>query len=203
MRTFSRMTIAGAAALALLLTPVGVAAAQSAAAAPADRRDNTPSLTLTTEQRTAVVNARKAYIKTATDIRTTYRQAVAGLMEGVQAATADAELAYLQARDTYLVVRATGGSDDEIAQARTDAENARAALKSARDTAKAKVQGELDAAKAKARTDLENAESTYVSAVKAAAPDAPAWLLVPPGGGKGWFGHALDKGPRMGMGMHR
>ena len=116
---------------------------------------------------------------------------------------ADAELAYLQARDAYVVVRATGGSDAEIAQAKTDAENAGAALKSARDAAKAKVQGQLDDVQAKARTDLEAATNAYVTAVKGAVPDAPAWLLVPPGGGKGWFGHGFDTGPRMGMGMHR
>lgn len=203
MRTLSRMTVAGAAALALLLAPAGIASAQTAAVVPAGHRNDSPSITLTTEQRTAVVGARKAYIKTATDIRKAYRQTVAGLMDGVQTATADAELAYLQARDAYIVVRATGGSDAEIAQARTDAENAGTALKSARDAAKAKVQGQLDDAKAKARTDLETAASTYVATVKAAVPDAPSWLLVPPGGGKGWFGHGFGSGSRMGMGMHR
>lgn len=202
-RTLGRMTIAGAAALALLLAPVGIAAAQTATMAPADHRDNGPSVTLTTEQRTAVVGARKMYIKTATDIRKAYRQTVAGLLEGVQTATADAELAYVQARDAYVVVRATGGSDAEIAQAKTDAENAGAALKSARDAAKAKVQGQLDDAKAKARADLDAAKAAYVTTVKGAVPDAPAWLLVPPGGGKGWFGHGFGSDSRMGMGMHR
>ena len=79
MKTFGRIAGAAAASLALVLAPVGAATAASSTSAPIDRRDDDRvSVTLTAEQRTAVLGARSAYLTTAAGVRTTYLDAVEG-----------------------------------------------------------------------------------------------------------------------------
>ena len=202
MRTLSRMTIAGAAALTLLLAPVGIATAQAVTSAPAHNQD-APSITLTTQQRAAVISARATYIKAATAIKKDYRKAVGGIIDGIQAATATAQENFQLAKDAYVITRATGGAADEVAAAKATLDSAQTALRTALTDAKAAAQPSLDKAKNDARTALDDAKAAYVKAITDAVPTAPTWLLSPPGGGKGWFGHGLDSGMSMGMGTRR
>lgn len=196
MRSFGRIAVATAATLALTLAPVGIATAQSQAAAPRDHRMDV-SISLDAAQRAAVLTARSAYITTATGVRKAYHDSVESILDAARAATAPAQLAYEIAKDAYALTRATGG-DATAAKAALDTAAAtyKAALQSARTTAQPK----LDAAKTTARDSLEAAANTYVTAVKAAVPDAPAALLVPPGRGKSWISHGFGKDFGMGWG---
>ncbi len=108
MKTFGRIAVATAATLTLALAPVGIASAQSAGSAPRDHREDV-SITLTDGQRTAVLKARSDYITAASGIRTTYRDAVEGILDAARATTASAQLAYDIAKDAYAITRATGG----------------------------------------------------------------------------------------------
>ena len=202
MRTFSRMTIAGAATLTLLLAPAGFATAHAVTSAPTHHQD-APSITLDSTQRAAVISARATYIKAATAIKKDYRKAVSGVIDGIQAATATAQENFQLAKDAYVITRATGGTDAEVAAAKTALDAAQAALRTALTDAKAAAQPSLDKAKNDARTALDAAKAVYAKAITDAVPNAPEWLLSPPGGGKGWFGHGLDSGMSMGMGTHR
>lgn len=155
------------------------------------------SISLDAAQRAAVLTARSAYITTATGVRKAYHDSVESILDAARAATAPAQLAYEIAKDAYALTRATGG-DATAAKAALDTAAAtyKAALQSARTTAQPK----LDAAKTTARDSLEAAANTYVTAVKAAVPDAPAALLVPPGRGKSWISHGFGKDFGMGWG---
>ena len=139
MKTFGRIAGAAAASLALVLAPVGVASAASVApAAPVDRRDDDRvSVTLTAEQRTAVLGARSAYLTTAAGVRTTYLDAVEGALKAARVTTQPALLAYEIAKDAYAFTRATGG---DATAAKTALDNAAAAYKAALQTARTAVE---------------------------------------------------------------
>jgi hypothetical protein len=196
MKSLTRIAVATAATLTLALAPVGMASAQSTASAPQDRRDDA-SITLPADQLPGVLQARAAYLTQASAARTTYHDAVEGILDEARKTTAPAQLAYEIAKDAYAVTRATGG-DATAAKAELDTRAAayKAALESARTVARPK----LDAAKTTARTALDKAVSDYVLAVKAAAPNAPQALLVPPGRGKSWISHGFGKDYGMGWG---
>jgi hypothetical protein len=197
MRTFGRLTVIAATSLALAIGSAGLATAGSGATAPYDRRDEA-SITLTDAQRSAVLAARSAYLTTAAGIRTTYRDAVEGILDTAQAATAPTLLAYALAKDAYAFTRLTGG-DATTAKSAFDA--ARAAYRTALESARAVAKPQLDAAKATARDALAKAGTDYVAAVNAAVPNAPRALLVPPGRGKSWISHGFGKD--FGMGWDR
>jgi hypothetical protein len=197
MKTFGRIAVATAATLTLALAPVGIASAQSAGSAPRDHREDV-SITLTDGQRTAVLKARSDYITAASGIRTTYRDAVEGVLDAALATTASAQLAYDIAKDAYAITRATGG-DPTNAKLTLDA--AASAYKAALQSARTTAQPKLEAARSTARTALEKAGSDYVAAVSAAVPNAPQALLVPPGRGKSWISHGFGKDYGMGWGV--
>ena len=196
MKTFGRMAGAVAASLALVLAPMGIASATSVTSAPSghrddDRRDDDRvSVTLTAEQRTAVLGARSAYLTTAAGVRTTYLDAVEGALKAARVTTQPALLAYEIAKDAYAFTRATGG---DATAAKTALDNAAAAYKAALQTARTASKPALDNAKAAARTALEKARTDYVAAVTAAVPNAPQALLVPPGRGKSWISQGFGK----------
>ncbi len=196
MKTLGRIAVAAAATLTLALAPVGSTSAQGVASAPRDHRDDV-SITLTVEQRTAVLKARSDYITAASGVRATYRTAVEGVLDEARATTASASLAYEIAKDAYAFTRATGG---DATAAKTTLDAAASAYRSALQSARTTAQPKLDAAKNAARTALDNAVSAYRAAVLTAVPDAPQALLVPPGRGKSWISHGFGKDYGMGWG---
>lgn len=196
MKSFGRIAVATAATLAIALAPVGIATAQSTATAPGDHRTDV-SVSLNDTQRAAVLTARSAYITTATGVRKAYQDSVEAILDEARATTAPAQLAYEIAKDAYAFTRATGG---DATAARTALENAASAYKAALQSARTTAQPKLDTARTTARNALEAARNAYVTAVKAAVPDAPAALLVPPGRGKSWISHGFGKDFGMGWG---
>lgn len=196
MTRLGRIAVAATAALALALGPVAIASASSVASAPHDHRDDA-SITLTDVQRSAVLQARSAYLTTAAGVRTTYRNAVEGILDEARATTAPAQLAYEIAKDAYAFTRATGG---DAAAAKSAFEAAAAAYKAALQSARTVAQPKLDTARSAARTALDQAVTAYASAVTSAVPNAPRSLLVPPGRGKSWLSHGFGKDYGMGWG---
>ena len=70
MTTLGRIAVAAVATLTLAIAPVGIASAQGVVSAPRDHRDDV-SITLTVEQRSAVLKARADYITAASSGRAT------------------------------------------------------------------------------------------------------------------------------------
>ena len=192
MRPLLRLAAAGTTALALALAPAAVATAAPASVAADDKPRETVSLT--TEQRTAVIAARKAYIASATAAKRAYRSAVDAAMAKARAQVEGQALAVEQAKDAYRVTAWSGG---DTAAAKAELEAALTAYRTAWSAAKDAVKGDIDAATTTAKNALASAKSTYEAALATAfggAGNVPSALLNPPGG----WGKGMHDRPGMG-----
>ena len=205
MRPLIRFAAAGTTALALVLAPVAAATAAPASVSTEDRprderpRDERPRETvpLTPEQRTAVIDARKAYIASSTSAKRAYRTAVDAAMTKARTQVEPQALAVEQAKDAYRVTVWSGG-DTAAAKAALDA--ALAAYRTAWSGAKDSVKADVEAAGTTAKNALTAAKSTYDAALATAfggAGNVPRALANPPGSwGKGMPGKDWDRGWR-------
>jgi hypothetical protein len=179
---------------------VAAATAAPASVSTDDRpRDERPreTVTLTPEQRTAVIDARKAYIASATSAKRAYRTAVDAAMSKARTQVEPQALAVEQAKDAYRVTVWSGG-DTAAAKAALDA--ALAAYRTAWSGAKDSVKADVEAAGTTAKNALTAAKSTYDAALATAfggAGNVPRALANPPGSwGKGMPGKDWDRGWR-------
>lgn len=194
MKRLIRTSAVAVAALALLVTPVGAASADDKESSGRDGA----TVSITADQRTAVISARTTYIQTAFSIRKAYRAAVQPVLTGIDDSVTAQRLAVEVARDAYRVAVYTGGDTGAAKTAYENAVNAyKAALNAARDAAKA----QLDAAKQKAIADTEAARAAYTTAVTAvfgSSAAVPRGLAKPPRAG--WLS---GKGSKSGYGDSR